>query len=159
MNVDVVRIYSIFLASQSCFSKLSRATRLNASAATVLSRRGMVMFHAHKEQHQPVNSSPSTQIMRFIVLGPFAFKDWLLQSSEGCEGEHERPSLGNFLMDQYEDEVPIVVQARAVVEFFEEVASTFGFGVTRVLDFAHARCGARATASRSAACANRERPG
>ena len=45
------------------------ATRLKASAATVLSRRGVAIPQVQREQHQPVKSSPSIQInSRFIHL-------------------------------------------------------------------------------------------
>ena len=50
------------LVGQLCFSKSSCATRLNASAATVLSRRGAVRPHSQWEQHQPANASSSIQI-------------------------------------------------------------------------------------------------
>jgi len=42
-------IYAAGLAAQSRFSKVSCTTRLKASAATVLSRRGMVIPHSHAE--------------------------------------------------------------------------------------------------------------
>ena len=52
---------------QVCFSKSSCATRLNASAATVLSRRGVVIPHVQREQHHPLKSSPSTQMRRLLI--------------------------------------------------------------------------------------------
>lgn len=55
-------------AVQSCFSKPSRATRLKARAATVLSRRGAMRPQEHREQHQPVKRSSSTQIKRLFML-------------------------------------------------------------------------------------------
>src|SRR5712692_6577845 len=55
------------LPAQLCFSKVSRAKRLNANAATVLSSRGAVMPQGQREQHQPVKSSPSTHIMRLLI--------------------------------------------------------------------------------------------
>src|SRR5207244_7813552 len=58
------------LAAHLCFSKVSSARRLNASAATVLSRRGAVMPHGQSGQHQPVKSSPSTQINRLLIHLP-----------------------------------------------------------------------------------------
>src|ERR1700756_2995511 len=58
------------LWTQLCFSKSSCATRLNASAATVLSRRGVVIPHGQREQHQPLKSSPSTRIRRLSINKP-----------------------------------------------------------------------------------------
>jgi hypothetical protein len=55
------------LGSQGCFSKSSCARRLKASAATVLSRRGAVIPHVQREQHQPLKSSPSTQMRRLFM--------------------------------------------------------------------------------------------
>jgi len=55
------------LAVQLCFSKLSCARRLKASVATVLSRCGAVMPQVQWEQHQPVKSSPSTQIKHSLL--------------------------------------------------------------------------------------------
>jgi hypothetical protein len=52
---------------QVCFSKSSRASRLKASAATVLSRRGVVIPHVQREQHQPLKSSPSIE-MRWLFM-------------------------------------------------------------------------------------------
>jgi hypothetical protein len=52
---------------QVCFSKSSCASRLKASAATVLSSRGAVMPQVQCEQHQPLKSSPSTQ-MRCLFM-------------------------------------------------------------------------------------------
>jgi hypothetical protein len=40
-------------ATQSCFPNVSWASRLKASMATVLSRRGAVMSQVQSEQHQP----------------------------------------------------------------------------------------------------------
>jgi hypothetical protein len=45
-------------------------TRLNASAATVLSRRGVVIPHVQWEQHQPLKSSPSTRIKFLFIHRP-----------------------------------------------------------------------------------------
>ena len=59
------------LRVQLCSSKVSCAMRLNASAATVLSRRGAVMPHSHTEQHHPVKSSASIQIKRLCMHLPF----------------------------------------------------------------------------------------
>ena len=53
--------------AQLCLSKSSCATRLKASAATVLSRGGHVIPQSHKEQHQPVKWSSSTQIKRLFI--------------------------------------------------------------------------------------------
>ena len=53
-----------------CFSKSSCATRLKASAATVLSSRGAVIPHVQWEQHQPLKSSPSTQIRCLFIHLP-----------------------------------------------------------------------------------------
>src|SRR5438128_2322808 len=50
-----------------CFSNVSWARRLKARAATVLSRCGAVMPQVQWEQHQPVKSSPSTQIKRLFI--------------------------------------------------------------------------------------------
>ena len=61
--------------AQACLSKLSCAVRLNASAATVLSKRGATTTHGHWEQHQPVMSSSSAQIMR-LVIGTPCFVDF-----------------------------------------------------------------------------------
>jgi hypothetical protein len=61
---------SCVLWTQVCFSKSSCATRLNASAATVLSRRGVVMPHVQREQHQPLKSSPSTRIKCLFIHLP-----------------------------------------------------------------------------------------
>ncbi|PYX11067.1 MAG: hypothetical protein DMG88_00290 [Acidobacteria bacterium] len=58
------------LAAHLCFSKVSWARRLNASAATVLSRWGAVMPQGQLEQHQPVKSSPSIQINRLFIHLP-----------------------------------------------------------------------------------------
>jgi len=74
------------LPVQSCFSKPSWATRLNASVATVLSRRGAVKPQVQREQHQPVNVSSSIQIMRrFIGCAQFEFrrKDGLPRETRG----------------------------------------------------------------------------
>src|SRR6202011_4651629 len=69
--------------TQACFSKSSCATRLKVSAATVLSRRGAVIPHVQREQHQPLKSSPSIQIRcLFIHLPLRACRDW----SPGCDG-------------------------------------------------------------------------
>src|SRR5438270_12213177 len=72
------------LAAYLCFSKVSWARRLNASAATVLSRRGAVMPHEQSGQHQPVKSSPSTQINRLFIHLPRLWLRW--DSSSGGEG-------------------------------------------------------------------------
>jgi len=61
---------SPLLPAQSCFANVSCATRLNARAAAVLSRRGAVMPQAHTEQHQPVKSPPSIQIKRLCIHLP-----------------------------------------------------------------------------------------
>jgi hypothetical protein len=61
---------SSLLPVQSCFANVSCATRLNARAATVLSRRGAVMPRAHTEQHQTVKSPPSIQIKRLCIHLP-----------------------------------------------------------------------------------------
>ena len=61
------------LVGQLWFSKSFCATRLKASAATVLSQRGAVMPQGQWEQDQPVKSSPSSQIKRLLMhLLPFA---------------------------------------------------------------------------------------
>ena len=52
---------------QVCFSKSSCASRLKASAATVLSRRGVVIPHVQREQHQPLKSSPLIE-MRCLFM-------------------------------------------------------------------------------------------
>ena len=68
--------------SQLCFSKSSCATRLNASAAAVLSRRGVVIPHGQREQHQPLKSSPSTRIRRLSINEPsicVEVKTWRLR--------------------------------------------------------------------------------
>jgi len=58
------------LSSHLCFSKLSCALRLKASAATVLSRCGAVRPQVQWEQHQPVKSSPSprSNVCSYIYL-------------------------------------------------------------------------------------------
>ena len=56
--------------TQGCFSKSCCASRLKASAATVLSRRGVVIPHGQREQHQPVKSSPSIQISSLFIHLP-----------------------------------------------------------------------------------------
>lgn len=61
--------------TQACLSKSSCATRLKASAATVLSKSGVVMPHVQREQHQPLKSSPSTRI-RCLSMEP-AFAYWI----------------------------------------------------------------------------------
>jgi len=65
---------------------------LKASAATVLSRRGVVIPHVQWEQHQPLKSSPSTRIKRLLILAE-AFSEvlanWecvLLLRPFGCGG-------------------------------------------------------------------------
>src|SRR5438552_13823358 len=73
------------LAAHLCFSKVSWARRLNASAATVLSRRGAVMPHEHSGQHQPVKSSPSTQINRLFIHLPRLWLRWDLSSAARVE--------------------------------------------------------------------------
>ena len=65
-----------------CFSKSSCATRLKARAATVLSRRGAVIPHVQREQHQPLKSSPSTQIRCLFIHLPLCVLDW----SPVCDG-------------------------------------------------------------------------
>ena len=62
------------LAAHLCFSKVSWARRLNASAATVLSSRGAVIPHGQSGQHQPVKSSPSTQINRLSTSTSFCLR-------------------------------------------------------------------------------------
>ena len=60
---------SCAVLTQECCVKSCCATRLKASAATVLSSRGAVIPHVQREQHQPVKSSPSIQIsFRLIHL-------------------------------------------------------------------------------------------
>jgi hypothetical protein len=78
----------LLLPVQSCFSKPSWATRLNASAATVLSRRGAVKPQVQLEQHQPANVSSSIQIMRlFIGCAQFwiSTEGWTSAGDEGQE--------------------------------------------------------------------------
>jgi hypothetical protein len=58
------------LCAQACCSKPSCATRLKASAATVLSRRGATTPHGQREQHQPVKCSSSAQIMCLFIAIP-----------------------------------------------------------------------------------------
>jgi hypothetical protein len=60
---------------QVCFSKSSCASRLNASAATVLSRRGVVIPHVQREQHQPLKSSPSIE-MRCLFMCVYLLFYW-----------------------------------------------------------------------------------
>ena len=84
------------LAAHLCFSKVSWARRLNASAATVLSRRGAVMPHEQSGQHQPVKSSPSTQINRlFITSTSFMVALGLELGGEG--GTHQCASAEGLL--------------------------------------------------------------
>src|SRR5215467_4536935 len=66
------------LCAQACWSKPSCATRLKASAATVLSRRGATTPHGQREQHQPVKFSSSAQIICLVIGTPS-----LWTSSEG----------------------------------------------------------------------------
>lgn len=75
------------LAAHLCFSKVSWARRLNASAATVLSSRGAVIPHGQSGQHQPVKSSPSTQINRLSTSTSCACV-WDF-SSDGEGGTHQ----------------------------------------------------------------------
>jgi hypothetical protein len=58
------------LRAQACWSKPSCATRLKATAATVLSSRGATTPHGQWEQHQPVNLSSSAQIMCRVIGTP-----------------------------------------------------------------------------------------
>jgi hypothetical protein len=53
--------------AHACWSKDSCARRLKASAATVLSSRGAMKPHVQCEQHQPVKSSSSAQIIRLVI--------------------------------------------------------------------------------------------
>src|SRR3989475_2263283 len=78
------------LTAHLCFSKLSWARRLNASAATVLSRRGAVMPHGQSGQHQPVKSSPSTQINRLFIHLPLLLASGLELGRRGVEHINER---------------------------------------------------------------------
>ena len=86
---------SCVLWTQVCLSKSSCATRLNASAATVLSRRGVVMPHVQREQHQPLKSSPSSRIKCLFIhlpLRAFGFElgrggGGRLQMQSSAEGE------------------------------------------------------------------------
>jgi len=66
---DPTAISRLFCA-QACWSKVSCATRLNASAATVLSGRGATTPHGQWEQHQPVKCSSSAQIMCRVINTP-----------------------------------------------------------------------------------------
>jgi hypothetical protein len=56
--------------AQPCRSNPSCATRLKATAATVLSRRGATTLHGQCEQHQPVKFSSSAQIMCLVIGTP-----------------------------------------------------------------------------------------
>lgn len=55
------------LRAHACWSKVSWAMRLKASAATVLSKRGATTPQRQCEQHQPVKCSSSAQIMRRVM--------------------------------------------------------------------------------------------
>src|SRR5690348_4153171 len=61
---------SRLFCAQACCSEPSCATRLKASAATVLSRRGATTPHGQREQHQPVKFSSSAQIMCRVIGTP-----------------------------------------------------------------------------------------
>jgi hypothetical protein len=52
--------------------EVSLCNRLKASAATVLSRRGAVIPHVQREQHQPLKSSSSIQIRCLFIQFAFA---------------------------------------------------------------------------------------
>src|ERR1019366_7482934 len=81
------------LVGQLWFSKSFCATRLKASAATVLSQRGAVMPQGQWEQDQPVKSSPSSQIKRLLMhLLPFACV--LDLSSAATGGTHRESERG-----------------------------------------------------------------
>src|SRR5438132_9833299 len=84
------------LTAHLCLSKVSSARRLNASAATVLSRRGAVMPHGQSGQHQPVKSSPSTQINRLFIHLPRLWLRWDL-SSAARGGTHQCASAEGLL--------------------------------------------------------------
>ena len=56
------------LDAQSCCSKVCWATRLKLIAANVVSRRGVAMFQARWDQHQPVMVPSSAQIMRLVSM-------------------------------------------------------------------------------------------
>ena len=81
---------SCALCSQLCLSKSSCATRLNASAAIVLSRRGVVMPHGQREQHQPLKSSPSTRIRRLSINKPSICVE---VGARVCDGRTRRTRL------------------------------------------------------------------
>jgi len=70
---------------QVCFSKSSCAIRLKASAATVLSRSGVVIPHVQVEQHQPLKSSPSTLMRRLFMYIYLLPELWAYSTTDGAQ--------------------------------------------------------------------------